>query len=438
MFEYLVVGKGLFGAAAARYLSAMSPSVAIIGPDEPRDTATHDGVFASHYDQGRLQRHLSRDFIWATLSHRSHAVYDHLMEQSGISFYQPVDSVHLVPHSKDSVFIESAANTAERLGVDYTLVDNGRELDSKLPMLRFPTDVRGYIEHYPAGYINPRDLIRAQLSVSERQGATVVRETVVGIRPLGDRVSVVTREGNTYEAGKVLLAMGAYTSAFGMLPRKLAMRVKSETIILARLPPEEVGRLRGMPSMIYELTAPPIDTIYMLPPIQYPDGHFYIKMGCNTPFDSYPSTAEEMNRWVRSGESDMAKEAMANIMREVIPGLDAVSFNTKRCLVSYTADVWPYIDQIAGERVFVATGGNGMGAKSSDAIGKLAADLLLHGKWVDQLDPNHFRALFEDPGEEAGLVWGSCGMARRTPARRRKATDAAGSGDALILTPPGR
>ncbi|HEU4413065.1 MAG TPA: FAD-dependent oxidoreductase [Polyangiaceae bacterium] len=423
MFESIVIGKGLFGAAAARHLSARSAGVAVIGPDEPPDPTTHEGVFASHYDQGRLQRHLSRDFVWASLSHRSQAEYEGLTRRSGVSFYQPVDSLHLVSGGQESVFLASVAETARRLGVAYTPVEGGRQLDAPLPMLRFPDGVRGYVEHHPAGYINPRDLIRAQLRVAEAQGAAVLRETVSSVRDRGDRVAVRTREGNAYEARKVLLAMGAYTSAFDALPRKLAMRVKSETIILARLPAREVERLRGMPSMIYEVNAPPVDTLYMLPPILYPDGEYYLKMGCNTAFDRYPSTADEMNRWVRSGDSDGAKEAMAAIMREVIPGLEATSFGTKRCLISYTADVWPYVDRVA-ERIFVATGGNGMGAKSSDAIGKLAAELVFRGEWADELDPTYFRAVFE--GDEAAPTeWGSCGMAKPARARRPDAAQEA-------------
>jgi sarcosine oxidase len=51
MYDYIVVGKGLFGAAAARYLGKFSDKTAIIGPDEPADPDSYDGVFASHYDQ---------------------------------------------------------------------------------------------------------------------------------------------------------------------------------------------------------------------------------------------------------------------------------------------------------------------------------------------------------------------------------------------------
>lgn len=413
MFDYIVVGKGLFGAAAARHLSAVSTSLAVIGPDEPVDASRHTGVYASHYDQGRLQRHMSRNLIWAILSHRAYLEYADIEAQSGINFYQPGDSIHLAPRSKDSVFVEAAAETAERLGIPCTMIDSGGQVMERFPMLRFPEDSHGYIEHVPAGYINPRDLIRAQLAIASRRGATIVPDTVVQIRNRGDHVVVVTGTGTTYEARRVLLTAGAYCNSFDLLPRKLALRVKSETIILARVSERERGRLEGMPSMIYELEAPPIDTIYMLPPIRYPDGNYYIKMGCNTESDRYLSTSDDMNTWVRAGDSDVARAAMEGVMRSIIPGLDALSFETKRCIVTYTPELWPFIDCADGERIFVATGGNGMGAKSSDAIGKLAADMMVHGRWVSDIPHEHFRIRFEDDVERAGFDWGSCGMAKR-------------------------
>jgi len=46
-FKYIVVGRGLMGAAAARHLARQADGVAVIGPDEPGDRKAHQGVFAS-------------------------------------------------------------------------------------------------------------------------------------------------------------------------------------------------------------------------------------------------------------------------------------------------------------------------------------------------------------------------------------------------------
>jgi sarcosine oxidase len=55
VYEYMVIGKGLLGAAAARHLSTTSQCVALIGPDEPPDRASHQDLWQS-YDEGRITR----------------------------------------------------------------------------------------------------------------------------------------------------------------------------------------------------------------------------------------------------------------------------------------------------------------------------------------------------------------------------------------------
>ena len=70
MYDFLVVGKGLMGAAATRYLSAASRNVAVIGPDEPVNHDTHTGIYGAHYDQARIiSQIIKREAIWATFSH---------------------------------------------------------------------------------------------------------------------------------------------------------------------------------------------------------------------------------------------------------------------------------------------------------------------------------------------------------------------------------
>ena len=44
MYKYAVVGKGMIGSAAARYLSQWSEGVVLVGPDEPK------GEWAAHME----------------------------------------------------------------------------------------------------------------------------------------------------------------------------------------------------------------------------------------------------------------------------------------------------------------------------------------------------------------------------------------------------
>src|SRR5207302_8922624 len=98
MFDVIVVGKGLIGVAAWRCITETIADAAIIGPDEPADYATHTGVFASHYDEGRLVGRIGKDSVWASLITRSIDDFHSIEERSGASFYDPCVRLVVAEH----------------------------------------------------------------------------------------------------------------------------------------------------------------------------------------------------------------------------------------------------------------------------------------------------------------------------------------------------
>ena len=72
IFEFAVIGGGLFGSAAARHLVSDGHDVVLLAPPEPADRSEHDGVFASHYDEARITRVLDSDPLWSDLARASH------------------------------------------------------------------------------------------------------------------------------------------------------------------------------------------------------------------------------------------------------------------------------------------------------------------------------------------------------------------------------
>ncbi|MBE2220016.1 MAG: FAD-binding oxidoreductase [Anaerolineae bacterium] len=383
IFDYIVIGKGLMGSAAARYLSRMTSNVAIIGPDEPEDFASHAGVFASHYDQGRITRQISKDAVWSALAIRAIDQYKYLQRRSGIRFHEPVGCLFVAPPSDP--YFPQLLEIAQRFNVDYMAYGSHAEREAAHPELHFPEQFATFFEPSPAGYINPRELIRAQLRTAVFQGTRIIPEAVTQVEPTAQGAIVTTESGQIYWTRSVLVAAGAFTNAHDLLPEKLPLLVKTETTILARLPESEVERLKHMPAVIYMVETPALDSIYMLPPIRYPDGNYYVKMGCNTKYDQWPTSLQEMREWMIAGDSDAAAAEMQAAMAAVLPGLNADSFESKRCLVTYTTHGKPFIDRV-GEHLYVATGGNGSSAKSSDTLGWLAAHLMQSGDF-----PSGFR-----------------------------------------------
>jgi sarcosine oxidase len=395
-YDYLVVGKGLMGAAAARHLSAHSPSVALIGPDEPADRPSHGGVFGSHYDEGRITRILDPDRIWALLAQRSIARYRDLERRSGIPYYDEVGHLAVGPRPEGPEdYVARLQAVAQDLGVVHETYE-AAALRERFPYLAFEAGAVGLYQPHAAGHVSARAQVRAQTAVAARQGATIVRETVHTVRQVHGGVEVSTEEGHTYHGAKVLVATGGFSNTKQLLPRPLDMTVYARTVVLAELDQAQVEHLRGMPSIIYRPHAEAA-RCYLLPPIRYPDGKSYVKIG-GGPLDRALHSLEDLVAWFRSPGDTQDARHLTELMRTIIPHLRPVSLHSESCVTSFTRTGYPYADLLPGGRVGVLTGGNGSAAKSADEIGRLGAEMLRAGQWAYDLEAAHFRAQFVEEG----------------------------------------
>ena len=389
MFDFAVIGKGMVGTAVARYLSQKSDSVALIGPDEPQDLATHDGVFASYYDSGRITRRLDGDIVWAQLADRSIAQYRKIERLSGVRFYYETGGVTVGPVGG---YIERTTAVAQQLTIPY-----GRYTSETMPYdipLHFPPGLTVLHERNGAGYIDPRQLVAAQTVIARQQGTAVINEVVKSLQNSDDYVTVQTASGRDVTARKVVIAAGAYTTF--LLPSSLDFFIKPRTIVMAQLGVDEHKRLANMPTTIYTDGAADaeLEGTYSVPPALYPDGKVYIKIGGQLADIQPLKTANEIQRWFNQGGSQHEATLLQSVLFGMVPNLKAERIVTKPCVVTGTAHGYPYIDTIENGKIVVAAGGNGAAAKSSNEIGRLAA-LLAVNEWDDSFVREDFR-----------LVWG--------------------------------
>ncbi|WP_163882681.1 NAD(P)/FAD-dependent oxidoreductase [Rhizobium laguerreae] len=371
-FRFIVIGRGMMGAAAAKYLARQTDGVAVIGPDEPDDRKTHQGVFASHYDEGRITRTIDPDRNWALLANRSIDRYGEIAGDSGIDFYREVGCVVVAPTGGD--YLEKTRQAAVSLGVETSLLDE-QGLKAAFPFFAFPDGGAGVFEARGAGHISPRKLVKAQSLLAERAGATVIRDHVVSIRSEGGSAVVETAGGLSHRAEKVLLAAGGFSIAENLLPQPVAMTVYARTVTLFEVSDADAARLAAMPSLI--LRAPGID-IYLLPPIRYPDGKFYLKIG-GDPDDLALRDDTEMRAWFKTEGRDMVRAHLKRIVEGLVPDMVPLSISTAACVVSHTESGYPMIGYSSSPEIAVLTGCAGTSAKSSDEIGRLGAELLLSG-----------------------------------------------------------
>lgn len=392
-FKTIVVGRGMMGAAAARYLALSCDDVAVIGPNEPKDWSRHDGVFASHYDEARITRTIDSDPVWARMANRSIARYGAIAEESGIEFYHEVGCLIVGPQrGGHDPYVSQVKAAADALGVETDLL-SAADLKQRFDYFEFGKTCEGVHEPRNAGYVNPRRLVEAQSVLAEKAGARVIRQTVVSVREEAGSCVVTTDDGAVYAAERVLVAAGGFTINENLLPRPLDLKVYGRTVAFFEIPDADLPDYAGMPSLIHQ-PDDPVDHIYLLPPVRYSDGKTYLKIG-GDPHDLWLRSEPEIRAWFRSGGRISTRNHLQRIIGQILPSLAEAPISMAACVTSFTPANYPAIGY-ASERIAVLSGGCGAAAKSSDEIGRLGAELILHGHIVDEAYGDVFQPVFTD------------------------------------------
>jgi sarcosine oxidase len=362
-----VVGAGMIGAAAARHLAQAGHKVLLIGPPEPQDKATHQGVFASHYDEGRITRALDPWPFWSRVSRASIARYRQIEADSGVLFFHEVGTV--MAGEEASPYIGRLLEVQKRDALPCDAL-RGEALAARFPFFRFDGGTLALHETQDAGYINPRALVRAQINIALKAGARLLPDTVLGLDETANGISIRTDQG-TVLANQVLVAAGGFANM--VLPAPLPLTVFARTVVLLEVDAAEAARLSAMPSLIW--LEPDGNDPYLLPPIRYPDGRTYLKMGGDV-VDVVLPDAGAIKDWFRSGGNPAVGQMLEAQVRARMPDLRIVSRHVQPCVTTFTPLNIPALARVS-PRISVAVGGCGRAAKCSDELGRLGAELAL-------------------------------------------------------------
>ena len=325
----IVVGRGMIGSATGRHLADLTDGVALLGPSEPSDRASHDGVFASHYDEGRMTRIVDPDPAWSITAKRSIERYADLEARSGVRFF--TDSGYLGFGDPGADYLERSADRGLEHEARTERMD-AMAIRTRFPFLSVADEIQGLSERGTAGHISPRGIVRAHNEVARQLGASIIDDEATGLRFASSGVEVATRRGRSLHADRVLLAVGAYTDACGLLPVSLDLNVLGRTVLLARLDADIASELRGMPTLGHAESG-----AYILPPIRYPDGHDYVKIGIGSPDDESLRSRAALSRWFKGVGSRDDSDRLREFIVALIPALARCShWHTSACAVTQT------------------------------------------------------------------------------------------------------
>ena len=183
--------------------------------------------------------------------------------------------------------------------------------------------------------------------------------------------------GETFYADRVLIAAGAFSNLNALLPRPLQMRAAPRTVVFFELDEQAMTVFGTMPSTIV-FTEREEDHVYILPPVRYPDGKTYLKLGGDIETGEL-ARPEEFRAWFGSDGKPEERQRLVDTALQLMPALEGRPTSSAACVATFTPTCRPYAGFVESSRIAVLTGGNFVAAKSSDELGRLGAVLLLEG-----------------------------------------------------------
>lgn len=373
MHDIIIIGAGPIGSGAARHASMQGRTVTVIAPHEG-ERHNHI-VWSSHYDQGRITHRSARNITLAQWANEAIAEYRTIEAQSGIAFYLPCGTLTLSAASDGFSYTQQRHQLEQDLNFRY-LDLSPDDLPKRFPVLSKNLPYSGLYDGPPSGMINPRRYVAAQLACARNHGATRIDDVVTRLTPHQNFVSVTTQTGTEYHAQHVIVAAGAYSGLCGLLPTPIAHTIKSEIVTLGEVSAETAASLIDMPSMMVDCMSPIIEDAYLTPPVQYPDGKWYIKLGSNSTYDQFFVTHQALTEWIRHGDLNPTHQAQVTLLKELFDMIEWRSFKSLPCVITRTPTGLPEIKRIH-PRMTAVVGCNGSLAKSGSVVGKLAVQMML-------------------------------------------------------------
>jgi sarcosine oxidase len=382
-YEYIVVGCGGIGSAAACWLSRQAGDQVLaleqfhLGHDR--------GGSEDHSRIIRLSYHAPE---YTTLTPHTYEAWSEVEEESGTQLVFKTGGLDLEPVDNGPRFINQYAGAMRAASIPHEEL-SAQEVMERFPQFRLDENVRGVYQE-DAGLVDAGRANATHVALARSRGAEILENTPVrSIRVAGDGIEVAT-DKSIFSGRRLILAAGAWTNEIlRHVGVALPITCTQEQVTYFRAPNLEEFSPGRFPVWIWH--GGPESSFYGVPVYGTPA----TKAGQDVGGDVV--TAD--TRTFETNERVLAN--VRSFLERYIPHALGPELYTKTCLYDMPPDrefvlgTLPDVPQIS---VF---NGAGHGFKFASLAGKILSELALHGETRYQIEAFRVdRPALTDPAYE--------------------------------------
>jgi sarcosine oxidase len=365
-FQYIVLGLGGWGSAAAYWLSHRA-GADVLGLEQ-FELGHVRGESQDHSRIIRLSYHTPE---YVELAKHAYLAWAELEQEAGEPLVLKTGGLDFAPR-ESAIPLTNYSGSMDAAGVSYEHLD-AAEIRRRWPVLEVGDDIHGLFQP-DSGIAMAAKGNAAHLRLARAHGATLVDHAPVErIRPRDGEIEV-TAGGVTYHCRRLVIAAGAWTNgALTHVGMRLPLRVTKEQVTY--------------------LATPYAD--------QFAPGRFPIWIWMDDPcFYGFPVFGEagpkvgqdagglETDPVTRTFEPDQAAlKRTTDFLARVIPKALGPILYTKTCLYTLTPDRDFVIDRLPAYPDVVVGVGGGHGFKFASLVGRILSELAVDGRTERNIEP---------------------------------------------------
>lgn len=365
-YEYIVLGLGGFGSAAAYWL-ARRAGTEVLGLEQ-FELGHLRGESQDHSRIIRLSYHAPH---YVELAQHAYRAWAEVEREANEQLVLRTGGLDLGPR-EGAIPLSNYSGSMDAAGVPYERLDAG-EIMRRWPQWRLDDPIHGLFQA-EGGIAMAARGNAAHVRLARAHGATLLERTPVdGIRPLQGEIEVLAG-GVAYRGRRLIIAAGAWSNqALAPLGIRLPLRVTKEQVTYFASPRPDDFRPDRFPVWIW---------------MDDPCFYGFPAFGEPGPKVGQDAGGQETTANTRTFDRDDAAFArVTEFLERYLPTALGPVIYTKTCLYTLTPDRDFVIDLIPGRPDISVAIGGGHGYKFASLIGRILSDLAFDGRSARDLSP---------------------------------------------------